>query len=450
MADSGDLGDIAQRVLVQANEGEQLEVIVGHQTDTEVRARDGEVESFTSADSMGVGVRVVAEQRQGFAYAGSFDEAAVDRAVRDARDNAAFGTVDEHLGLAVPDDVAYPSLELLAPGYAETSTDRKIETAIALEAAARAGDPRVIGVDTLEYSDARGEAVVANTNGIWSESIESVAYAMAWVIVSEGDESQEGYAAEIGRSCDDIDIDRCAGLAVERGVRMLGAVKPTSGRVSIVLEPATSAEFVGLIGSTLSGDAVLKQRSPFVDRLGEAIAAPAVSLVDDPTDPAAFTATQADAEGLAARRNVLIDDGTLERFVHDTYSAARAGTASTGSAVRGGYRSTPTAGTQALSLEPGSLTIDEMVEQVENGVLVAELQGFHSGVNPISGDFSTGVTGISIRDGALAEPIREATIASTLQRMLLDVGAVGSEVERLPGSATGVPLLIHDVTLSGS
>ncbi|MCH7790436.1 MAG: TldD/PmbA family protein [Acidobacteria bacterium] len=445
-----DLGDLAKHVLDQAGDGEQLEVMVQRQSDTEVRARDGDVESFTAADSLGVGVRIVAHHRQGFAYTGSFDIAAIDQAVNDARDNASFGTEDEYLGLAEPDGVDYPELDLLSPGYTATTTDRKIELALALEAAVRAADERVVGVDTLEYADARAEWIVANTHGIWAESVESVAYAMAWIIVSQGDETHEGYAAEVGRCAADLDIDKCATDATTRGLRMFGATKPKSSRVTIVLEQSPSADFVSLIGSTLSGESVLKKRSPFVDRLGDSIAAPQVQLLDDPSDPEAFTASQTDGEGLATRPNFLIEDGVLSRFVYDTYNARRAATVSTGSAVRGGYRSTPVAGTQALSLRPGSASIEELIGSVDHGVLVAELQGLHSGVNPISGDFSTGVTGIAIRDGALAEPIREATIASTLQRMLLDVSAIGAEVERLPGGATGVPLVIEDITLSGS
>jgi PmbA protein len=147
---------------------------------------------------------------------------------------------------------------------------------------------------------------------------------------------------------------------------------------------------------------------------------------------------------------VLIEHGRLTSYVYDTVSARRAGTVSTGSAVRGGMGATPTAGCRALALDTGDRSLEELLALVGDGIYVTELQGVHSGVNPISGDFSVGVTGFVIRNGQLAEPIREATVASTLQRMLLDVIAVGRDVEWLPGSAAGVPLAISGISVSGA
>jgi PmbA protein len=186
----------------------------------------------------------------------------------------------------------------------------------------------------------------------------------------------------------------------------------------------------------------------FADRVGEVVASGFVDLVDDPTDPRAFTATETDGEGLATRRNELIVGGVLQGFVHDTYTARRMATRSTGSAVRG-FKTTPTAGCMAVRLVPGDRSPAELIAGVSNGVLVQEVTGLHSGVNPVSGDFSTGAEGLRIRDGEVAEPIREFTIGSTLQRMLQDVVAVGNDLEWLPMSAAGLTLVIDDVTVSG-
>ncbi|HEY3485346.1 MAG TPA: metallopeptidase TldD-related protein, partial [Ilumatobacteraceae bacterium] len=220
--------------------------------------------------------------------------------------------------------------------------------------------------------------------------------------------------------------------------------------LTVVLDPFVTAQFLGIIGGTLNGEAVVKGRSLFRDRLGEQVASPLVTLVDDPTDARAYTATDVDGEGLAARRNVLIDEGTLRMFVHSAYSARRAGTVSTGNAVRGGFASTPGVGCLALQLRPGTRSQAEIVADIDDGLLVQSVSGIHSGVNPISGDFSTGAAGLLIRNGEIGAPVREFTIASTLQRMLLDVVEVGGDVDWLPMRAAGVSLVIRDVTMSGS
>jgi PmbA protein len=199
----------------------------------------------------------------------------------------------------------------------------------------------------------------------------------------------------------------------------------------------------------LSGEAVAKGRSPFAARLGESIASPMVTLVDDPTDPDAFSASAADAEGIATRRNALIDEGVLKMFVHNATSARRAGVSTTGSAVRRGFRGVPGVGCQALALRPGTSSQAELVGALDDAILIADVAGLHSGVNPVSGDLSVGAEGLRIRDGAPAEPLREFTIASTLQRILTDIEAVGNDLEWLPMGAAGVSLVVRDVTVSG-
>jgi PmbA protein len=215
-----------------------------------------------------------------------------------------------------------------------------------------------------------------------------------------------------------------------------------------VFDPFVTAQFIGILASTLSGEAVLKGRSLFADRLGVEVGATSLTLVVDPTDPLAVTATETDGEGLATRRNVLVDRWVVRGFVHNAYTARRLGTQSTGSAVRG-FKSTPGVGCMATLLEPGARDQASLVGDIANGVLVSGVAGLHSGVNPVSGDFSTGAEGLRIRAGEIAEPLREFTIASTIQKMLRDVVAVGSDLEWLPMSAAGLTLVIDDVTVSG-
>jgi len=446
---SEELLAFADRVVAMARPGEQVEAVVVRGTDTEIRVYGGEVESLSSAQAQGVGIRVVVDGRQGFAYAGSLDERVIADTLADARDNAGFATFDEFAGLAEPDGVPMPSIELFRPALESFRTEDKVALAIEMERAVLAADRRISGIESAEYADSISESAVVTTTGIRSAGRESNCYVATYALASQGDEVQTGFGFSVGREPTDLDPLRAAEEAAQRATRMLGAVQPSSGRLTVVLDPWVTAQFLGLIGYTLNGDAVHKGRSLFADRMGEEVASPLLTLVDDPTDPRAFTATDADGEGLAARRNVLIENGVLTRFVHNAQSARRAGTVSTGNAVRG-FRSTPDVGCLAVSLLPGDVAPAELVAGITDGVLVQEVSGLHSGVNPVSGDFSTGAEGIRIRNGELAEPVREFTIASTLQRMLRDVRAVGSDLQFLPMSAAGVTLVVDDLTISGS
>ncbi len=442
------LASLGDRVVAQAAPGEQIEVVLVNSAETEVRAWEGEVESFASATAHGTGIRVVVDDRQGFAHTGSCDEAIVAETLAAARDNAAFGTPDEFLGVAAPDGVEVPDLDLYRPQLVAASPERKIELALELERAVRAGDSRICGVESADYVDSVSVGAVVTTSGIRSIGRDSSCYLSAFSLATDGDEIQTGFGFTVGRSIEDLDLSQAADDAVERAVRLLGAGKPSTQRTTVVFDPWVTAQFLGIVGGTLSGEAVLKRRSLFADRLGETVASPLFTLTDDPTDPSAFGAGETDGEGLATRRNDLMTAGVLQRFLHNSYTARRSGTASTGSAVRG-YASTPGVGCMALVAAPGSVSQRELIAGIDDGVLVQGVSGLHSGVNPVSGDFSTGAEGLRIRDGELAEPIREFTVASTLQRMLLDVVAVGNDLTWLPMSAAGVTLVVADVTVSG-
>jgi PmbA protein len=211
-----------------------------------------------------------------------------------------------------------------------------------------------------------------------------------------------------------------------------------------------TATLLSILAGTLSGEEVARGRSLFAGRVGEEVAVSGFTLIDDPTDVRAFGASMVDAEGLACRRNALIEGGRLTQFLYDSYSARLAETKSTGSAVRGGYKSIPGVGARALSLVPGELDQEGIVATIDSGLLVQGISGVHSGVNRVSGDFSVGAEGVMIRNGQLAEPVREITIASTIQRMLQNVLAIGNDIEWLPSSAAGVSLAISDIAMSGA
>ena len=152
---------------------------------------------------------------------------------------------------------------------------------------------------------------------------------------------------------------------------------------------------------------------------------------------------------MPTRRVDLIAGGVLAGFLHNTYTGRRSGHGTTGSAVRGGFKSVPGTGARALFLETGPLSPEEILAAVPEALYVQSVSGLHSGTNPVSGDFSVGAEGLMVRGGAFAEPVREVTIASTLQRMLLEVAEVGSDLVWLPGGGAGQTILVIEMTMSG-
>jgi PmbA protein len=444
-----ELLDIAQRVADQAGPGEEVEAFVAREQEANVRVYEGQVEHLTSAQAEGIGVRVIKDGRVGFAYAGTLDDDSIAEVLAEARDNVAFGTPDEWAGLATPDGVAPADVDLWREALVSYPTDSKVALALDLERTTLALDPR-LRVEDANYADVLAESAVATSTGIAQSGRATGCYVSVSTMADDGDETQTGFGFSVGRAPEDIDIAKAAADGADRAVRMLGATKPPSRKLTVVLDPFVTAQFLGVLSATLNGESVLKGRSLFANRVGEQVAAPLVTLVDDATNPLAFSASPLDGEGLATRRTVLIDGGVLQGFVQSSYSGRRSGTASTGNATRGGFKSTPGCGCLALSLTPGARPQVDLVADIDDGVLIQMVQGLHSGVNPVSGDFSTGASGLLISGGELGAPVREFTIGSTIQRMLQDVVEIGGDVEWLPMSAAGVSLVIRDVTMSGA
>jgi PmbA protein len=339
---------------------------------------------------------------------------------------------------------------LWRPGLADVPTADKVALAVELERAVLAADPRIAGTESCDYSDSLAETAVATTTGIRRASRETACELVCWSLAADGDDVQTGFGFSLGRSVDELDVAGAARDAADRAVRMLGAAQPPSGRLTVVLDPWVTAQLVGLVADTLAADEVVKGRSLFADRVGEQVASPLVTLVEDPTDGRSWGATPVDDEGVATRPVPLVSGGVLQGFAHSTWTARRMGSSSTGSAVRGGFKTTPGAGCRAVAPAPGDLDAAALVAGVDDGVLVHEVSGLHSGVNPTSGDLSTGAEGRRIRGGEVAEPLREFTIASTLQRLLRDVVAVGADLTWLPMSAAGLTLVVADVAVSGA
>jgi PmbA protein len=446
-----ELLEIARRVAGAAEAGEQVEAYVVRSRETEVEVFGGEVESLTTAVIEGIGVRVVADHRQGYAWAGSLEASVVDEALRDARDNASFGEPDEWYALAGPADVngaTAVSLDLWREELAAVPTEEKVRIALDLDHATRAADPRIRNVESSSYGDSLTEAALANSLGVEASQRRSTCGASSSAIADDGTGPQTGYGYVAGRTLADLDLESVPRDAATRACRLLGARPIPGRRIPVILDPLVTRSVLGVLASAFNGESVLKGRSLFAGRAGEQIGAVRVTVLDDPTDPRALGAATHDSEGVPTRPTALIDAGVLRGFLQNVYTGRRSGAGTTGSAVRG-YTSTPGVGVRALRLEPGDRTPEQIMASVPEALYVQSVSGLHSGTNPISGDFSVGAEGLMVRGGAFAEPVREVTIASTLQRMLLDIAEIGADLTFLPGSVAGVTVLLSEMTLSG-
>lgn len=447
MAAVADLDRLCRAALRVAQGDEEVEAFAVETRRTEVRVRASAVESLTVAATRGVGVRVIVGGRLGYAWAADPSEEEVAETGRRARENAALATADEHNALASAEE-AEPLPGLFRADQAALFTDRKVALALDLEAASVRSHPRVRKLQHAAYGDAVSRVAIASTTGLSGEYARTDCWCAVSALAEDAGETQTGFAYRLGREAGELDWQACAAEASGRAARLLGATKPSSAHVPVVLDPAVAVAFLGVLAGALSADAVQKGRSLLAGRTGEPVAARELDLVDDGRFLLGPGASPFDDEGVPTQRTPLIERGRLAGYLHNTYTARRGSTLSTGNAARGGYRTAPGVSATNLYLEAGTADPESLLRSAEGGVYIQEVAGVHSGANPISGEFSVGATGLRIAGGALGEPLREMTVASTLLEMLSGVAAIGSDL-RFFGSIGAPTLLVADMSVAG-
>ncbi len=448
-----ELGDLAARAVAATVDAgaEDAEAYVGDEARREVRAHGGEIESLTAASQRGVGIRAWIGGRVGYGFGTDLSPQGVAAIAAAAAAAARIADEDEHAGPPLGGE-APPLAGLSDPSLAAWPTARAAELALAVERAALAADGRIAGVEQAVYVDSAERVAIASSTGAGGEYESSSAYAYAQAL-AEGEAGREtGLGFGLARGPAGLEPEAIGREAAKRASAMIGAVKPSSRACPVVLDATVAASFVGLLGRALSASAIQRGRSPLAGRLGEEVAAAAFVLRDDGLDPEGFASAPIDAEGTPRGRTALIEDGRLRAYLYDAYTARRGATASTGNAARSGYRAPPAVGPSNLIVSPGEAGFEQLLGEAGGGVLVNDVAGLHSGVNPVSGVFSVGASGLAIRGGELAEPLREFTIASDLVSMLRAVRAAGAEPRWVPfgDSVSAPPLLIGEMTVGGS
>lgn len=408
----------------------QAELYLSRGEERAVSRREGERDGVEASESAGAGVRVVRDGRVGFAAAGGADLDAIKILYARAVEQLPHAEPDPRRVLPGPPPGSSEDDALASTLWDETLFTASWETVEArlkeAEAAAKA-QPRVAKIMRVEYAESRGTVIVAGTSGLIASERGGSASVSLVVAAEDGAEVQlgEGYRAERRASAlDFVAAGREAGL---RASSLLGARRAKGGRRSVLFEPWVGVEFLELLAELLSADEVQGGRSLLAGKLGQSVASPLVTLRDDPRRPGGLGSCRFDDEGLPTRDKAMISGGVLREFFHDSFSAARDGLASNGCAYRGSYASLPGPGASNLYMMPGTMTREALIADTGSGLLVAEVLGMHM-VDPVSGAFSVGVSGLAIEKGLIAGPVKGAMISGSLLDLLSRVDGVACDL----------------------
>jgi PmbA protein len=437
---------LAQSILKLADTARRdLEVYTVRHKSLQVEVSDGEVETLREAQATGVGVRVIDGGRLGLAFTTRLDEGSLRDTIRLATDNAQSATPDEYNTLPSPKPVK--DMDLLDPAMAQIPVDTKIQLARDVEKAARAYDPRVTKVRQAAYGDAVYEVGISNSRGL-SVGYEGAYCSTSLLVVAEAEgQAEVGWSYDLSRSFDKLDPTKVGREAAAKAVEMLGAGTLTTCRVPILLAPDVAADFLDVLGPALTAEAVQKGKSLFAGKLGERVGSTQLNVMDSGLLPQGLATAPVDDEGVPSQDTMLLDQGILQTYLYNSYSAARDGVESTGNGVRASFRGALSSGPRNIHIQPGNRSQSELMGEISRGLLVTNVMGMHT-ANPISGEFSVGASGLWIEGGKPIRPVRGVAIAGNLIDFLKHIVAVGSDL-RFFGSVGSPSLLVEGITISG-
>ncbi len=450
MSMSHNYEQIAKRLVQRAKKkgATEAEAFLQVGRESSVRVRDGAIEDLTEAASKGVGIRVIHKGRLGFAYTSDFEPSTLDTFVDRALELAAAAAPNKLNGLPSKKDLGKRAKlgSLFDPRVAQLPADWKVKTALEIEKAGKAYDPRVTTFESVGAGDYVSEVYIASTEGLVDSYSGTYVFLYAMPVATDGQQLQTSYWVDYKRFHDQLDSAEKVGTeAAKRAVRMLGAKKVKSQKVPVIFDPMMAGSFVGSVAGAANGDAVYKKSSIFAPLLGKRIAPKNVTIVDDGLLERGLGTSPFDGEGVATRKTPILANGVLENFLYDAFTARKAKAKTTGNASRG-YSSLPHIGVNNLYLEAGKQTPEEIIAGVKNGFYVTAMLG--RGANPVTGEYSRGANGMWIENGELAYPVQEVTVASDLLSMLKGIDAVGSDLE-FRGSVAAPTIRFAEMTVSG-
>jgi PmbA protein len=448
--DFATLPEIARSVVKQAldNGAGEAECTISEGEEFSASVRMGQVETLKEAGSRGAGLRVLIGKRMGSSYTSDLSPEGIRQMVRSAIDLASLTTEDPHAGL--PDTAELGSIEgdlqLFSEDVAGLPADRKIDAAKRAEAAALAFDPRITNSEGASFDSNIGGRVFANSLGFIGSYRSTYCSVSAVPVARQNGSMERDYWFTMARDFAGLQDPESVGrIAAARTIRRLGAVKVETQRVPVIFEPRVARTLLGNLFEAVEGRSIYRQASFLAGKLGEKVADERITLIDDGTIPHLFGSQPFDDEGVPTRRTAVIEKGVLRSYLLNTYTARKLGLRTTGNASRG-ITGNAGIGHGNFFLEPGDKSPDAIIRGVKNGFYVTELIG--SGVNIVTGDYSRGAVGIWIRDGELAFPVSEVTIAGTLQEMLNGIGEIGSNLE-FRGSVSAPTIMIGEMTVAG-
>lgn len=417
----------------------------------DVEVFEGEVDKYTVSTNQGLSFRGIYKGRMGYAYTEILDEKAIDFIVKSAKQNAEIIEKDEKEFIYGGGD-NYSNFNGYEESLSKVTPKEKIQLAIDMEKEAKLLNNLVIRAES-EVQDEESFCRIINSKGLDLCYKSNAAFALVESVVKDGDVMNADYSFKGVREFGRLNAKELSKEAVDKSLAYIGAKSVKSGKYRAAFKNCAAASMLQTFSGIFSADNVQKGLSLLKDKVGETIASKAVSIIDNPLLKEGLKSKPFDDEGVAAYTKEVIKDGELKTLLHNLKTAEKEGVKSTGNASKAGYSSPVEVSPSNFYFENGEKDFDSLLKALKSGILITDLQGLHSGANPVSGDFSLAAKGFLVKDGAIERPVEQITVSGNFYTLLNDVEEAGSDLKFGFPSGKGCfgspTLLIKEISIAG-
>ncbi len=434
--------------LAEKTGADHAEVYASSSKSLSIEIKKQAVDAVEDSVSFGYSLRIIKNNRLGFSY--STDISEVESVVRNAVETAKWADEDLYLALPQKDSASALELEIFDDGIKNINREQAVEHVRRLEKSAIDYDPKIKKVRKASGVFRSGETVIANSNGINFSYPYTKCAAHVMTVAEDNGEGQMGWDYDSSRFLQDVLFEDVGKTAAKRALQLLGSKKIVTTKADVLLDGVVASEFAGVLSASFSADSVQKGRSLLKDKIGKKIISTKINIVDSGIIPRKLGTTPVDAEGVKTFEKILVKEGILNCYLHNTYTAKKENTASTGNAVRGGFTGIPSVGMSNLYIKAVSksdvIEFNVLLGALDKGLYITEAMGMHT-ANPISGEFSIGVSGLWIEKGKIEFPVKEAVISGNILGFFENIEAVADDT-KFYGNIGTPSILIKSVDIS--
>lgn len=401
---------------------------------------EGEVEKYNLAKSFGLSFRGKINGKMGYSYTEILDEAAIDMLINSAKNSANLIENDDETFIYVGDKT-YSEVKTYSEELENIDPATMIDLALDMEKEAKNYSDKVVNINGCKISYSSSNYGIYNSKGLELTNKDNILTSYVVPVVQDESGKNDGVGYVVASSLDEVKPKEMAAQGVEEALSKLGGKSIPSGNYKTIIYNEAMVQLLETFAGTFSGDAAQKGLSLLKGKEGEMIASPIVTIVDDPLMEGGLASAPFDDEGVATFTKELVHEGKLNTLLHNLKTAHKQGVKSTGNGFKASYASSVNVSESNLYLREGEKSFQDLMNEINEGVIITDLAGLHSGANTVSGDFSLAAKGFYVENGKKTFPVEQITLAGNYFDLLKNIVAIGNDL-KFPMSNVGSPSVI--------